>query len=134
MKPRSNLLASLALVLGLTQTPVQDVMSKEDPNAGAVFDTAGVQNRVGKVTKIRVSDGETRFQIDSCAANVLVPAFFVVSSGNPDKLDITRLLIAAMTFDREVKVYNADFGSDINYCPGTGLAAGNITIGTVRVQ
>ncbi|NOZ52421.1 MAG: hypothetical protein GXP08_04650 [Gammaproteobacteria bacterium] len=106
----------------------------EDPNAGQVFDSAGVQTRIGNITKIRVEAGETRFQIDSCPENPVVPGFFVIASSNVDKLDITRLLITAMTFKKEVKIYNTNFGDDINYCPGTGLSAGNITVGTVRVQ
>lgn len=134
MKYKPSLLIALALVLGVAQSSMRSSFAAVNPNAGQVFDTAGVQTRIGKVTKIRVSGGETRFQIDACSARRALPAFFVISSTNPDKVDITRLLIAAMTFDKEIKVYNVDFGSDINYCPGTGLSAGNITVGTVRVQ
>lgn len=127
-------MASLSLVLGLAQSLMHTALAIEDPNAGQVFNVAGDQTRIGKVTKIRVAAGETRFQIDACASGLPVPAFFVIASTNADRVDITRLLIAAMTFEKEIKVYNANFGSDIDYCPGTGLSAGNITVGTVRVQ
>ncbi len=90
----------------------------EAPNVATEFVSTGVQTRIGKVTKIRVEAGETRFQIDSCPENPIVPGFFTIASTNPDKLDITRLLIAAMTFNKEVKVYNTAYGDDINLWAG----------------
>ncbi len=95
---------------------------------------SGVQNGTGKVIKIQVAAGETRFQIDSCPQNLPALGFFVIASGNPDKLDLTRMLVAAMSFSKEVKVYNAAYGQDVDYCPRTGLAPGDVTVGTVRIN
>lgn len=94
---------------------------------------SGVQIRVGKVTSVRTEGGRTRFRIDSCPFQPTNPTFFAIASDNPDKLDITRLLISAMIFDREVKVYNTSFGEDVDWCPGTRVI-GDITVGTVRAS
>ncbi len=95
-----------------------------DPNPG-------VQIRTGKVTSIRTEGGKTRFRIDSCPYQPAKPAYFAIGSDNPDRIDITRLLISAMIFEREVKVYNASYGDDVNWCPGTKVM-GDIVVGTVR--
>jgi hypothetical protein len=134
MRSLLPILAGFGLLIILPGVGVNGASAIERPTGAVVLDTSGTQTRVGKVTLVRVSAGQTRFRVDSCPATRLPASFFVIDAANPDKLDITRLLVAALIFDREVKLYNADYGEDIDYCPGSGLAAGSVTVGTVRVQ
>ena len=134
MSKKNHHLITLGFFFCLCHLSISVSYGAKDSNEGNSLDTSGVQSRIGMVTKIRVTAGETRFLIDSCPEDQIAPAFFVIAANNQDKLDITRLLIAAMSFKKRVKVYNTSYDADINHCPRTGLSTGNVTVGTVRVQ
>ena len=134
MRSKMRRTVMAGLLIGVSHLAASPSHSIEDRNAPGELVASAVQSRVGKVTRIQVAAGETRFQIDSCPQNPATPAFFVIASNNPDKVDVTRMLVAAMVFSKVVKVYNAAYGDDVDYCPRTGLATGNVTVGTVRVN
>jgi len=125
------------LVLGISQSLVTSpVNAKKSNNAVLASNSVSSTSRqmVGKLTKIRATDGELLFQIDACSDNPVKPSYFGVAADNPDKKDIVRLLVMAMNFKKEVFIYNRDYKNTLMGCPGTGRVPGNIYIGTVRVQ
>ena len=134
MESKIRVALMAGVLMAISQWAAGPSYGVEDPNAGIDLAASGVQARVGKVIKIRVTAGETRFQIDTCPQDPAAPAFFAIASTNPDKVEITRLLLAAMIFNRDVKLYNAAYGDDVDDCPRTGRSDGNVTVGTVRVS
>lgn len=122
--------AAVLLALVAARPAVPQSLTAEPYNP---FDPPGSQERVGAVIQVRTVGGETRFRIDACGDT---PHFFVVAASNPDQVDVMRLLVTAMTFQKEVKVYNPSGGTDINFCPGRDPLRpfGNVTVGTVRLQ
>jgi len=134
MGSKTKYTAVVGMLIGIAQWAPGISHGVEATHAAGELSGSGVQSRTGKVIKIQVAAGETRFQIDSCPQNLPAPGFFVIAANNPDKLDLTRMLVAAMVFTKEVKVYNAAYGDDVDYCPRTGLAPSNVTVGTVRIN